>query len=111
MAMSALAALSRLASTQSASTRTSLRLMLVLLRGSCGGGVQERVARGRGSPAAGARMPSGEGAGRRGRPAALPLSEGATEHGGDAAQVDCPPLREIRLSLHHAVDRREGPAG
>ena len=43
---------------------------------------------------------------RKGCLAAAFRSEGATEHGGNAAQVHCPPLREIRLSLH-AVDRRD----
>lgn len=46
-----------------------------------------------------------EGPGRNGT-VRTPRSEGATEHGGDAAQVYCPPLREIRLSLHGS-DRRE----
>src|SRR5262249_47397039 len=36
-------------------------------------------------------------------------SDSATELGGDAAQVYCPPLREVRLSLH-ASDRKDARA-
>ncbi|GAA3645734.1 hypothetical protein GCM10023079_39350 [Streptomyces chitinivorans] len=39
-----------------------------------------------------------------------PSDDGATEHGGDTAKIDCPSLREIRLSLHEG-DRRYGGAG
>ncbi|GHF70590.1 hypothetical protein GCM10018787_18770 [Streptomyces thermodiastaticus] len=76
--------------------------MLNLLRGSYGGatGAKRRAKARPPGPAYGARGRPRirRGAGRT-RETQLPhYSEGATEHGGDAAQVYCPPLREIRLS-------------
>ena len=75
-----------------------------------GRGAHGAVRRGSRGPAGGRGAAAGRATGRSGSGGACgrqPSGGGATEHGGDAAQVDCTSLREVRLSLH-AVDRKDG---
>src|SRR5579884_1446109 len=102
---------SRWAWTHSASTRTSLRLML-LLRSSCGRQEEQGWWRGSWSKAQVPHRPSLEDQPERhvGDPGSAVPSRHATQAGGHAAQVDRPPLREIRLSLHgHDARERTDP--